>query len=45
MFQNITQIVKISYYFNDSKRKKWYYLEVKNLLALLRGITSKDNDE
>ena len=30
MFQNITQIVKKSYFFNDSSGKGWHYLIVKN---------------
>ena len=29
MFQNITEFVKTSYSFNDSKQKKWHYLAVK----------------
>ena len=41
MFQNITQIVKKSYFFNDSSGKGWHYLVVKKLSALLRRITSK----
>ena len=39
MFQNITQIMKIKSFFNDSKRKKIHYLAVKQIPALLRGIT------
>ena len=48
MFQNITQIVKTSYSFHDSKQN---YLAIelscnkKNISALLRGITSKNNGD
>ena len=41
MFQNITQIVKNKLFFNNSKREGWHYLAVKNLSALLIGISSK----
>ena len=34
---------KASYSFNDSKQKKWHYLAVNILSALLKGITSKKN--
>ena len=43
MFQNITQIVKLSYFFMISNGKGWNYLAVKNLSAFLRGITSKQH--
>ena len=46
MFQNIkhnSSQVKTSYYFNDFNREKWYYLAVKKLSALLRGVTPKNN--
>ena len=38
MFENITQSV-------SSNREKWYYLTVKELSALLRGITSKNSGD
>ena len=50
MFQNITQIVKSKLFFNESRQRKtqpssegrrWHYLAVKKLSALLRRITSK----
>ena len=45
MFENIIQIVKTSYSFNDFKRRKMTLSCSKNLSALLRGITSKNNGD
>ena len=41
MFQNINQIVKKNYYFNDFKWRRIALSCSKKLSALLRGITSK----
>ena len=38
MFQNITQIVKASYYLMIQNGVGWHHLAVKKLLALLRGV-------
>ena len=46
MLQNITQIVKASYSFNDFKWKKlWHYLAAKKLKSQLRRTTSKNNGD
>ena len=36
---------KQSNIFMISNGERWYYLAVKNLSVLLRGITSKNNDD
>ena len=41
MFQNITEIVLLIF----PNGEEWHYITVKNLPALLRGITSKEHDE
>ena len=38
-------LVKTSYFFMISNGEKLHYLAVKNLLTLLRGITSKYHDD
>ena len=53
MFQNIIQVVKSKLVFNDTKWRRtraksngrWHYLALKKLSALLRRITSKNNDD
>ena len=45
MFQNITQVVKKCYYLMIPNGKKWTYLAVKKLSALLKRITSNHYDD
>ena len=45
MFQNITEIVKNSFFLRISNGEKWYYLAVRKLSVLLRGITSKSHSD
>ena len=41
MFQNINQLERTSYSFNDFKRRKMAYLPLRNSSALLNKTTSK----
>ena len=45
IFQIIIQIVKRVILLIFPKREKWLFLAVKNLPALLRGITSKNDGD
>ena len=46
MFKKDTQIDKSKLFFlMISNGEKWYLLAVKKLLTLLRGMTSKNNDD
>ena len=45
MFQNITQIVKTNYSFNDSKQRRMTLSYNEKISALLRGTTSKHHGD